>query len=98
MSNTVAVILPKDFDDYFWDSKGFFPCAKLVTGNKQFIVNFYTAQRLFQDASDELKEGKFFIVPNLIIVDSINRKSLETAAEAVGRIQSNGGLSESYVG
>ncbi|MBR1208674.1 MULTISPECIES: hypothetical protein [unclassified Bradyrhizobium] len=73
--------LPADFADYEWEveAKGWFSQARINASGKRYLLNFYDPARLAQAINDELERGRVFFEPNLVIVQSITRTSMEQA-------------------
>lgn len=89
---TYELVLPPDFQDYAWEveSKGWFSEAVLLHLNKRYRLNFYNPVRLVQEIGDSLRSQPLFIVPNLLVVNSITETAMHKAvghAVAVGLVR-----------
>ena len=73
--------LPDDFDEYLWDTKGYFLGAELKVDNAIYILNFYDPTRLTQIIKDAIEERGFFVEENVIVVKAVNRTFVEKAVE-----------------
>lgn len=73
--------LPADFADYEWEveAKGWFSQPRINASRKRYLLNFYDPARLARAINDELERGRVFFEPNLVIVQSITRTSMEQA-------------------
>jgi hypothetical protein len=74
---------PAGFDDYAWEvqSKGWFSDVRLAAYGKQYRIAFYDPVRLSQEIQEEIHRGGVFFEPNLVVVQSITRESMEKAVE-----------------
>lgn len=75
------LIIPQDFEDYHWDSKGYFSDAVLRHAGNTYVLNFYEPVRFNQDVAMELRQGTVFFVKNLLLVPDITRSALLSAVE-----------------
>jgi hypothetical protein len=73
--------LPADFADYEWEveAKGWF-VARLAASGRQYLLNIYDPVRLGQTIEDDLKSGRVFFEPNLVVVETVTRANIERAA------------------
>ncbi|MHC4049052.1 hypothetical protein [Bradyrhizobium sp. 25ACV] len=73
---------PADFADYEWqlEAKGWFSQSLLIVAGKRYRLNFYDPVRLRQEIEDMLAKGEAFFEPNLVVVRSVTRASMEGAA------------------
>ncbi len=78
--------LPVDFGEDPWDVRG---CctAELVHRGQLYVVNFYDPTRLAQTIEDDLATDAAFFEENMIVVRTINRRSVE---DAVGQLVKSG--------
>ena len=78
-----SFILPADFLDYEFEvqAKGWFSEATLSISGKIYRLNFYDVVRLNQDIEDELAGVGVFFEPNVIIVSTVTKVSMERAVE-----------------
>jgi hypothetical protein len=78
-----SLVFPEGFDDYAWEveSKGWFGDARLAFMGRSYRMNFYEPVRLAQEIEDELKRGRPFFEPNLVVVPSVTRQHMEAAVE-----------------
>ena len=74
--------VPPDFSDYEWETeaKGWFSLSLLIVAGKRYRLNFYDPMRLRQEIEDTLAKGKAFFEPNLVVVQSVTRANMESAA------------------
>lgn len=81
------LILPDDFDDYAWEveSKGVFWDLRIRHNDQEYTATFYTPERLAQDASERLSEGKPFFEQNMIVVKDITRDAMAMALSELAR-------------
>jgi hypothetical protein len=78
-----SILFPDGFDDYAWEvqSKGWFSDVKLAVFGKQYRISFYDPVRLSQEIQDEILRGGVFFEPNVVVAQSINRQSVESAIQ-----------------
>ncbi len=76
---TTELRLPDDFDDGLWDAKGYFRGAELVHMGRIYALTFYDPVRLAQDIEADLENSGLFFEENLVVVRTVNRRSLEVA-------------------
>jgi hypothetical protein len=78
-----SIIFPEGFDDYASEvqSKGWFSDVRLVFLGKRYRITFYDAVRLGQEIQEEIQRGGIFFEPNLVVVESIGRQSIENAIQ-----------------
>jgi hypothetical protein len=78
-----SIIFPEGFDDYASEvqSKGWFSDVRLVFFGKRYRITFYDAVRLGQEIQEEIQRGGIFFEPNLVVVESIGRQSIENAIQ-----------------
>jgi len=74
--------LPDEFDQFASEveAKGWFGEASLNLRGKKYRLNFYDARRLRQEISDSIGRGKAFFEPNLVVIKSLTRAQMESAA------------------
>jgi hypothetical protein len=72
---------PEGFDDYASEveSKGWFGEARLSFQGKRYRLNFYDPVRLGQEIEAEIRRGRLFFEPNLLVIHSVTRSSMESA-------------------
>jgi hypothetical protein len=87
MEGQPVLVLPADFDDYAWEveSKGVFWDVRMQYGGLEYPLTFYEPQRLAQDIADQLKEGRLFFEPNVVVVTKVTRETMRLAAQALVR-------------
>lgn len=80
---TYELELPPDFEEYAWEveSKGVFWDALVLEGEQRFSVTFYDKQRLAQDLSEELGDGRVVVLNRVVVVE---RVTVECMSMAVG--------------
>jgi hypothetical protein len=73
--------LPADFADYEWEveAKGWF-VAPLAASGRQYLLSIYDPVRLGQTIEDDLKGGRVFFEPNLVVVETVTRANMARAA------------------
>jgi hypothetical protein len=79
MSVQIELLIPDDFEETLWESKGYFPEAKLVVDSTVYKINFYDPARLVQDITGDLVRRNIFFEENLVVVPKIDRKALQDA-------------------
>ena len=84
-----SIVFPEGFDEYAREvqSKGWFPDARLVAFGQQFRITFYDPVRLSQEIQDKIQRGSVFFEPNLVVVQSLTRQSMEKAVELLVETQ-----------
>jgi hypothetical protein len=72
--------LRDDVDGDLWDitAKGWFP-AELSYRGRTYAVTFYDPVRLAQTIEDDLEQDGFFFAENLIVVKTVELRSLDDA-------------------
>ena len=90
---TFSLIFPQGYEDYAWEveSKGWFGEAMLSYSGRNYRLNFYDPARLAQEIDSEIQNGGIFFERNLVIVKSLTKASMESAAAELvesGRIDS----------
>jgi hypothetical protein len=73
--------LPADEREWEWESKGYYPGARLTVSGKHYSLNFYDPVRLGQEIQGEFERGLVFSEPNLVVIKSVTRADMEQAAE-----------------
>jgi hypothetical protein len=61
------------------ESKGWYGEARLSFTGRRYRLNFYDPARLAQEIDGEIRRGRFFFEPNLVIVQSLTRPNMENA-------------------
>ncbi len=79
-----SLIFPDDFGDYEWEitAKGYFDDVVLVAAGKSYKLRFYDQERLRQEIESELDRAEFFYEPNVMVVRSVTKISMERAVQA----------------
>lgn len=79
---TFSLVFPQGYEDYAWEveSKGWFGEATLSYSGKNYRLNFYDPTRLAQEMDSEIQRGGIFFERNLVIVKSVTKSSMESAA------------------
>jgi hypothetical protein len=78
-----SIVFPEGFDDYAREvqSKGWFADVRLAFLGTKYRIAFYDPVRLGQEVQDRIQRGSIFFEPNLVVVQSINRQSMENAIQ-----------------
>ena len=79
---TYELILPDyfDADAALIEAKGWFGDAVVtVDDGRKFALSFYDPTRLSQEIADELERNGLFSEPNLVVVSTVARQSIERA-------------------
>lgn len=84
---------PQGFDDYASEvkSKGWFGEARLSFLGRRYRLNFYDPARLGQEIDAEIQRRRVFFEPNLVVIPTLTRASMESAVAAL--IDSGGVIS-----
>jgi hypothetical protein len=64
------------------EAKGYLP-ATVSDGQRELAVVFYDPTRLAQDVEDDMESSRQFTSPPLVVLPSITRAAVETAAESL---------------
>ncbi|MGJ5204169.1 hypothetical protein [Bradyrhizobium sp. HKCCYLR20261] len=77
---------PDDFANYEWEvtAKGWFT-LKMIVSDRRYCLNVYDPARLGQEIQSDLKRGKPFFEPNLVVVESVTRAAIEQAVHELVR-------------
>lgn len=76
---------PPDYatEEWIWSSKGFVVVEVEVAlpVPRRYSLTFRDPTRLVQDLEADLAEGRFFSEPNLVVVTTVDRKSIQHAVD-----------------
>lgn len=79
----VAIGLPDDIDDGTWKEKGRVGGVRLEHEGRHYVLTFYDSVRLQQDAQSDIELNGYFLEPNAVVVESIDRHHIEAAIHAL---------------
>lgn len=79
----VAIDLPEDIDEGTWKEKGRVGGVRLEHEGRRYSLTFYDTIRLQQDAQSDVKLDGYFLEPNIVVVESIDRSHIEAAIQAL---------------
>jgi len=88
MSNDAYVLqFPPDYDtdEWIWTSKGYLPLELEVGGTPpaRYSLTVFNPTRLAQDVDAELADNSVFHEPNLLVVPTVDRRSIQRAIEVL---------------
>jgi hypothetical protein len=80
--NKYRLVLPEYFDAQAGEieAKGYFADAVIESGGRTYRPHFMDPPRLTQEITEELRRQVVYLEPNLVIVRSITRQTLDAAA------------------
>ena len=95
MTNDAYVLhFPPDYDadEWIWTSKGYLPVELEVGGTPptRYSLTVFDPTRLVQDVEAELADGSVFNEPNLLVVPTVDRQSIQRAIEVLARREFRG--------
>jgi hypothetical protein len=76
---------PPWFEDHDWEvvAKGWFAGVVAVIEGRRYTLTVYDPVRLAQDVEEELKLGRVFLEPNLVVVASVTRENIAAAVQEI---------------
>jgi hypothetical protein len=85
MSTKSLLVMPDGFDESESEIelKGWISGVVLTIEGKRHSLTFYDPVRLAQEIGDQLRRSSIFFEPNLVVVESVTRSAMQSAAESL---------------